>query len=340
MIDMFNNETSLAVPNGVVIIPVSKGPRFLRIHKGDGRVPVFCGTLFQGESDNFDLELDAKNQLGFTIFNPTSCPVEVKLHAEVTPGAILTDADKTVRLKPHEQTEVYFEVTATDEITARKEKDLPCNITVNANFAELSLTSRAEAGLKVGRNKIRLGAVPQKPNFRIAGPDNLCPLDNSPTGLWQGPADCSANLFLSRNEDALHLIVETTDNVFCQPETGADCFKGDNLQLFLKIPGQDNFWEFGFSKTAKGDEIWTYRTPSGFKKPQNLSCTITQKPGTANLKYDIRIPFAAVGLKEAVGRKGFRINAYINDNDGNGRRCYMGIYTEKDPSQYPMVFFK
>ena len=124
--------------------------------------------------------------------------------------------------------------------------------------------------------------------------------------------------------------------------------EGDNVQLALQLPGQNDFWEIGLTLLADGSpEVFVWRVPNRFdavKTARRIHLSALRDEAGRKTRYEAEIPFGAIGLTDHIGRNGFRFNLIVNDNDGGGRESFImvapGIGEDKDISTYPLVRFR
>jgi len=164
---------------------------------------------------------------------------------------------------------------------------------------------------------------------------------------WKDPDDLSARIWLGRDPSNLLLKVIVTDDVHMQPYRGSGVYNGDNVQLALQLPEQSGLWEIGLTLRDDGrSEAFVWLAPDGFDPVQTataIKLTANREESARTTTYEATIPFSAIGLSGDAGRRGFRFNLLVNDNDGSVRESYIciapGIADSKSPQQYPTVSF-
>ncbi len=160
---------------------------------------------------------------------------------------------------------------------------------------------------------------------------------------WTGPKDLSGAITLGRKPGALLVRVDATDDTHFQEDSGPNVWRGDCVQMGIKIPGQQGFWEFGLSMLKDGKaEVFCWSRPTGFDDPVK-KVTLTTTPTDGKLLHAAEFPYDALGLSDAILESGLRFNLIVNDNDGKGRKGWVqiapGIGQGKDPEQFPYIVF-
>ena len=278
----------------------------------------------------------------FELYNPERKARDYRVRLAPPPGISLETKPETFRLAPGETRRIGFPVRA------------------EAGFRSLP-GKQKELTLFLGARsfRYRIGSVTRipgkgyrpEPDFMLDAAGQVHALvPNSPETarlFWKGPRDLSAKVWLGRDGDTLLLKAEVADDRHAQPHSGEEVWKGDNIQFALVLPGQKGNWELGLTRLESGkSEGHVWHAPQTFR-PEAAAAKIaleTSRDEKAGLTgYEARIPFAAVGLTEAVGRTGFRFNLLVNDNDGFGRESFIalapGLGEGKDPGRYPVVKF-
>ena len=58
--------------------------------------------------------------------------------------------------------------------------------------------------------------------------------------LWSGPEDLSAGIRMNVRKGIWTIQISVTDDKHVQPERGVNVWKGDNVQIAFRIPGQSS----------------------------------------------------------------------------------------------------
>ncbi len=336
-VDLYGNVKTLDNSGGAVVFEVGGEPATLRITGQKGEIEV-AGALVQPLGE-LEATPGAESLFRFELNNPAGQPRTLRLKLALPVGLSAKKPMETLRLDANAKGTAEFRVEASAEF--RSLPAAPQRLT-------LEVDGRAFR-YKVGS----ITVVPEKgyrvlPDFELkesALVHSLVP--NAPDTahmFWQGPQDLSGKIWLGRDGSVLLLRAEVTDDKHVQPYSGAEVWKGDNIQFALRIPGQKGYWELGLTRSEAGNsEVFAWSAPAGFD-PAKAAAAIRLETARDEKKkltiYEARIPFAAVGLTEL----GFRFNLLVNDNDGFGRESFIhiapGLGEGKTPELYPEIKFE
>ena len=174
------------------------------------------------------------------------------------------------------------------------------------------------------------------PEIVVNTPDRIQPPD--PAG-WRGPEDLSARASLAWDQENLYMLVRVTDDKHVTPNLQA-FWNSDSLQVALDVmndayqtPGfDDDDREYGVVVDAH--RVHTYQAhPRGAKPTFRAE---GKRTGTQTL-YEMAFPWADLGRDPKAGMV-FSLNFIANENDGAGRKYWMGITPGigegKRPGQY------
>ena len=221
-----------------------------------------------------------------------------------------------------------------------------------ATFAEVDKAALAAGGNGADASAILIPSDSQgrKPDFVLEKPEQVRDFfvgnPEEIKRLWTGPKDNSAKVWLAKDVRGLRIRVEVEDDRNCQPYSGPEQYKGDDVQVALAAQGQRGHWEFGF---AHGDDgmpaVHCWIAPDGFDADEAAAWVelATSRVGTIT-RYDALIPYAeAKGYAKKTLEDGIRFNLMVNDNDGDGRDATIEIVPEtfhsKDILLAPVVRF-
>jgi|694.fasta_scaffold80182_2 hypothetical protein len=132
---------------------------------------------------------------------------------------------------------------------------------------------------------------------------------------WRGPEDMSVKAYLGRDDEALCVAAEVTDDVHCNTNTAASIWDGDamNVGLIDTNGVQTSFW---LALTTNGV---VFSPVAG--KNQNVSKTakyaVVRDDAAKVTRYELRLPLTDLGL--APGGKCCYYFMFM-DNDGKGLR--------------------
>ncbi|MDD3155329.1 MAG: hypothetical protein PHS41_10710, partial [Victivallaceae bacterium] len=162
-----------------------------------------------------------------------------------------------------------------------------------------------------------MSEMDQVMSFFVADPKNL-------NKLWSGPEDLSGKIWMAATENALCIEVEVVDDLHVNAEKGNLLWKGDSLQLFLQIPGQNGIWEMGFAlHDDRSCSSCVWKKPQGCEIPSKIPFRIVEK--NRKIFYSIQLPYAALHTSRKQLSLGFRFNLLVNDNDLGIREGWIAV---------------
>lgn len=161
---------------------------------------------------------------------------------------------------------------------------------------------------------------------------------------WKGPADLGARVWFGRDDDALLLRVDVTDDRHHQTQQNpADLWREDSVQVVIDVPGGKGLWKLGFADVGGSPVTHIWERPAGASADIGLAVSPIGADGQGR-RYLARIPRAALGLTDAVLAEGFRFNIAVNDHDGAMRahalQLVPGIVVPREKTDAPFVLFR
>lgn len=174
------------------------------------------------------------------------------------------------------------------------------------------------------------------PVIVIDSRDRIQPPD--PAG-WDGAQDLSARASLAWDDRNLFLLVRVTDDIHATPNLQA-FWDSDSLQIAVDVTNDayetagfdDDDREYGVVVDAKGTH--TYQTHPRDSRPNFLAAA--RRAGTETL-YEMAFPWSSLGRKPQPGMV-FSLNFIANENDGAGRKYWMGITPGIGEGKRPSVY--
>ena len=335
------------IPKGNTILKVSRFPLFLsapcsaeqmatalRTMKYPAMPVMKCATHFVSNS-----------RLAVYVVNQTPLPLDT---------AVELNADKDI--KPTERL-LSFSVPGLGQNAAQF--TLTGLVLPEMNGRIISGTATARNQKVRFETRVDLTPVPRLPDtvkidgnleecrslrpLSLLSTDNLYPNpDVFANGLWTGPKDLSADLYLAWNHDMLYLAVEVTDDVFIQKQVEGKIWMNDCVQFALDMGsdalspdiggslGYDNMndYDFGIALTPKGPQFYSFVEPgrsSAGLKPYPVA---VRREGNKT-RYECGIPWKEISpLAPPHAGKAFGFNAVIFDIDDETRPTatyWMGI---------------
>ena len=219
--------------------------------------------------------------------------------------SVRTDAERAVRVDVMGNRSV---VPVVDGKVSFRVSPEPCAVVLrHATFADIdeaamrSLTSMGSPEVSIPPDSLG-----RRPDFVLDKPGQVHDFyEGNPSEvkrLWKGPKDCSAKVWLAKEESGLRIRVEVEDDECREPPEGASPSEGDSVEVSVAD-----------------------RSGGGWRR----SCfTHTERTGTVT-RYDALIPYdAASGFTAGTLEDGIRFNLIVNDSDSDRRESAIGIAVE------------
>jgi len=207
----------------------------------------------------------------------------------------------------------------------------PVRIAVNTDVLPVTPSSRITVD---GQANDWEGA----PVIVVDSRDRIQPPD--PLG-WRGPQDLSSRASLAWDDENLYLLVRVTDDKHVTPDLQGGGFpNGDSLQIAVDVMNDayetagfdDDDREYGVVVDAKGTHTHQTHPPD----PSPDFQTAAKRTGNETV-YEMAFPWSELGRK-ALPSMVFSLNFITNENDGAGRKYWMGLTPgiggSKRPGQY------
>ena len=341
-IDLFGNVTPLPVRRGELAFKAGRRPATVRVEADAAGLQP--GGAFLRSGAEFTVTPGSESTVTPEFVNPTGRPLAVKLAWKTPAGVTVRDAVRSLRLKPGEARKVPVRLAVAETFTPPEREPAVLQLGL-----ELGALWKGSVGWPL-HPVVRLAqGVPRTPTFVLRDASQVIPfVPNVPDKahlFWKNAADLSAEIRLGRDKEALLFEAAVTDDVHHQPYAGAEAWKGDNIQIAMKLPGQNGLWELGLSRLRDNSgEAFCWLAPAGFPVEKTAAAIRLETSRDERAKrtvYRAAIPFRAIGLTEAAARRGFRFNLIVNDNDGEMRESCIGIAPgiaeDKDPERYPTL---
>ncbi|NMA45685.1 MAG: hypothetical protein GX945_03905 [Lentisphaerae bacterium] len=174
-------------------------------------------------------------------------------------------------------------------------------------------------------------------------------LPNDPGNGWAGPQDLSMEGAVAYDDEQLYLLLDVHDDIHCQRQKPGNLWKQDSVQVGIDslanaLPyvlgyGQDDY-EFGFGLTPEGPVVEVSQLYEvGRLREVQAAITARVERHDDVTRYRIAIPWSELKL---VPRQGMILgmNVIANDDDGHGRRFWMGLTSGIAEKKNPYVFVK
>jgi len=200
--------------------------------------------------------------------------------------------------------------------------------------AVMNLTGQASA-----EEKIRKMLTESQPLVRN---DRTSVLPSDPTIPWSGPEDLSLRSWTGWDEKDLFLAVEVADDTHIAGDTGEGFWMFDSIQLAVDPAADstnaydDNDVEFGLARGEKDLAVRLGYPTAGVLKTDFVK--IERDETKKITRYLAAVPWTTFASTQPKPGQVFAFNVIANDNDGQGRVCWIGltpgIGEEKRPQQY------
>lgn len=353
LVDLFGNETPLPVINESVALAVGSMPATLRITQQE-EAPILAGEFVICD-DSFNISSGGEQPFRVRLHNPSDHPLLFSLGCTPPDGISGKGLGKKLQIEPGQSDEFSTVLHAGDGFYSLPErpKTIKLKTEIRSPHGDLlwegiinreihTVTTISDQGEGFNRpSDFDLHDASQITRLVPSAPSNE-------PYYWKGPEDLSARIWLGREGQALLVKAVVTDDVHAQPYRGTEVWKGDNVQMALQLPGQSGLWEVGLTRRNNGEsEVFVWLAPTGFNTTEvaaSIKLATKRDESAKTTTYEATIPFSTIGLSEEIGRRGFRFNLLVNDNDGHVRESYIciapGIADDKNPKRYPTVSFR
>jgi len=332
VIDLFGNETPLAIKDTNVLFKIGKQPSVIKFSGQNGEL-TFKPTFSTLPAVYTDIVTEIK--LSFALFNPSKNPMVFDIRT--LPSNAVTCSPESANITvPVDSKKLFTTSLKLNDNSPRKHE---LNISISSPGLNPVVLSYHIPVVKVMPFE-KFGEIP---HFRIESPQQLVQLVPNAPGtvhqLWSGKTDHSGQVFLAQSKTGLMVKVVVFDDIHAQKFTGTDLWKGDSAQLLFQIPGQKGQFEFGMALTDNGQKVKSCGdVPLGFSAEELMNAWqfSAGHPNATATCYYTYIPFKLLGINPETTQS-IRFNVLLNDNDGEIRESQMGIVIGKDPQRYPVV---
>ena len=333
-IDLYGNESKLPCRNSELILKVGRTPFSLKMPAFTDSLNFLSSNLLPELPLQLTLKRGVSTEFSIPVSNPTREKLDVTMTAVATSEAVwVVPEEACVTVAPGETRQLTFQLEAGDAFETSGALDL------SVAFGEYLTDKRRIAlarGLERGKPLFVLNSREQFHSLIPSAPGNE-------VHYWQGPEDLSGKLYLSIQDDALQIRAEIQDDRHVQPFSGSNVWRGDNIQLGIRLPEQECLWKIGLTRLADGtSEVFCWMHPSTLPDPSGAIRLETARDETKKMtSYHAEIPFAALGTTAAAIHRGIRFNAMVNENDGELRKGFLygapGLGVSDNDALWPVV---
>lgn len=321
LVDLFGNAKLLAPENGRVIAPIDSDGQTLRLFPasaslrliGEALVPEHL-AIRSGEEKEFLF-------LGDLL--PKNVTLQVLPIDGLTIAPAIREADSRFRIP----------IRATKEFRAKKAGPFRVQLMEGERKIGPPLGFRFQAIYEVPYGKMsKVGTIARRDQVRHMLPDT----PEYGTLFWTDYQDCSVQFgATAEQQGSLHFQIGMDDDVHVQNFSAEKMWKGDSIQIVLRFPGQNDYWEFGVAMTGDGEilkHIW--RGPQGMDLQKALAGIRVkginrEQPPDARYRFHhnfyVVLSLAAFGTNTSALEKGVYFNILANDNDGKLRESQLSF---------------
>lgn len=171
--------------------------------------------------------------------------------------------------------------------------------------------------------------------------------------IWRGPNDLSGEVYLLWDENNLYICVQRTDDIWYNPYGLEDKAipQGDGVEMAMDVymDSQDRFNSddhfMGMTLSSKGPYQWrrSFNNPNVSPEGPIPGAQLAVGKWEKGLIFEFKVPLKQLHPLKAVEGMAVRFNIVLDDNDGQGRKCWLGITRglaeKRDPSVYKKVVF-
>lgn len=228
--------------------------------------------------------------------------------------------------------------------TARGAAPLPVTVSSADGGSDAAQVACAAIPLRKIKRADITGAIPADTALLKLSADQRAQVQPpDPAVPWHGPADVSLNAWFAWTADGLYLAAQVRDDIHhTVPDPGyGSLWMGDSIQVAVD-PNGDCTTSYGpavreFGIVLDGTQTKCFANVAPF--PYRAKAVRLN----GETRYEALIPWASLGLKQAPAPgKVMAINIIANDDDGEGRKCWIGltpgIGDTKSPKAYKRFF--
>lgn len=348
LVDMVGSALPVTLGSGGLAIPLGSAPVYFRV---DGMgAAALTRVIEEGKLAMDPVALNAvlgeSTLLRGTVKNNLPRPVTGTLRLECPPGLLTPTNTRSVVLPASGVMAFSFPLSGSPLssqgllalVMAGPEGETRANISVAAQTCPWLSPNWA------------LPTTPWKGalHFSLADRSFIQPPDAAV--IWKTPQNLGVEADVAWDDSFFYIAAQVADDIFFQEKNGRGLFAGDSLQLAFdtrcdgapslkSYDGNDH--EFGLALCPQGPTFVRYYGGENPKVPEavvGVKLSVEQK-GTVTY-YQVAIPWAALApLYPTPGRR-FGFNFIVNDNDGHGRKYWMGLTPGIGEMKYPHLFEK
>lgn len=310
-----------------VLVPTAKAAAFqeyLKTVKLEASKRIGLGRISMTNRSYLTAEVSNNSTQNTSIKLYLSGSIDAAQSQKLRPGRNLLK----IPLPPQIPDESKQELILSDDISGSSER-FPFEYKLNSL---LKITANSDLDRTIS-------ALSSGKTVELVDRDKVLPAD--PGIDWKGPSDLSLKANLGWNDDGVYLLMRVTDDIHI-PTSGTDTayWRHDSLQIAFDLSNRadsgfdDNCREFTLALNDTGAHAVQSYPDSMPVDPSQIR--ISRNGSTTS--YAIFLPWKFLRIAPLHDGDILRINFVANDDDGKGRKCWIGfapgIVEEKRPSAY------
>ncbi|MBR0366212.1 MAG: hypothetical protein IJH94_05370, partial [Clostridia bacterium] len=216
--------------------------------------------------------------------------------------------------------------------------DKVLDISMKAYFEDGSICSfNNELAFAVAAHKLDTSA---EPNIILPSEGEI------KSAYYYGEDDLNARIWLAADKNSFYFTAKVYDNIFCQPYSGADAWRGDGFQFAVGkgLPAVNaKYAEIGLADTPVGPQVYCWTNQLGGNTGLFSDAKLKVDHDGLYTTYEAEIPWSEIpnmSYDDAV----MCFSLLINENEGGGRLGYIewgsGIGSKKEPNKFRTVLFE
>ena len=335
--------------NGLAILNISTSP--LYIYYKNMSLPELSKLVASGNNlPSLKLKVHCEHShIVICNLKNVSSHEEIATVSVSSPGITFTRDSLQVKLAPNEQKRINFivkapeaaklsskTITVTAETPLRKIREVFDYQTEPVNFKHVDITKPFDEAVK-GLKLIEISDISSV-------------ISSTPWLLWKGKDDLSIVAATAWDDEYFYFLAKVKDDVHYQNQQPESLWKEDSLQLAFDIhaSGDKNIHAYDGDDAAIDLAVLAGNKTSAYsrKKIQHadpikgLKFIGEHKDGYTIYKCAIPLWPGLYMKPPQYNRRCFGFNFIINDNDGNGRKYFMGLTPGIGEEKYPWIYKK
>ena len=333
LIDLFGLPVKLAAKDGRTVVPLSSTPAWLEVDgvDADGLIKQLAATKINTAPATINVYFRDGDRIDGVLRNNLPKPQTVTLemnNSAVPPQKfdIAASGTRSFSFRLPENKEKY-RLKAVAEVGVTRYDDSGDYFACVASGGDWNALLRGPGVIEL---KERRYIYPPDPNIG-----------------WNSPSDLSGRFGCGWDRHYFYFVAEVNDPVHFQPSESYRAWNGDSLQLAFDT--MNDAAEGVFEFNANDVEFIAWLSPQGPRlaktfsplgdvgKPvKNAKIEITRKNNVTG--YHIALPWSAMAELTPLPGRIFGMNFIVNQNNGQGRRYWLGLSEGLGEVKYPWLY--